>query len=540
MRQPQRSKSQKRQVVAQTATLPAPIGGWNTKDTLARMSPTDAVALDNFFPQTSFCTLRPGSALHQRIAGGHGRTMLVYNGLTGVNKLFVSTATAIYNVTSSIGTPSAESVTITNGAFQHTMFGDGTNNWLILVNGVDAPRYYDGTNWVQITGASSPALSGVTLTDLINVNVYKGRLFFIENNSLEFWYLAAGAAGGALTSFTLAGEAKKGGYIMAMSSWTRDAGDGQDDVAVFVTSEGEAIIYQGNNPASAAAWAKVGTFFVGKPLGRRCMTQYGADLLILTESGLFEMSSALKTAQVDSRFSISYKIHPSFTLAAQIAGDVAGWQSVVFQAENALIVNIPVVAGGEHHQYVMNTISRAWCRFTYWNAESFAVFNLGLYFCCDHGDDTLILHAWDGTTDYPHVVDVELDVVSLEPIQMPIVGYGKQAFNYLNQMEKVKQVKMMRPILGVNGEGSYGLDVDVDFQDRPMFGLLEYTSSKALWDEATWDVSQWDEANDILRTWKSIGSTPGVAIAPKLQVTSGTASIDWIAMGLLYETGSIM
>jgi hypothetical protein len=270
------------------------------------------------------------------------------------------------------------------------------------------------------------------------------------------------------------------------------------------------------------------------------MTQYGADLLILTESGLFEMSSALKSAGVDNRFAISYKIHPSFTLAAQIAGNLPGWQTTVFPRENALIVNIPVTATGEHDQYVMNTISRAWCRFTYWNAESFAVFNLGLYFCCDHGDDTLILQAWDGTTDYPHLEDVELDPVSHLPIPMPIVGYGKQAFNYLSNPDKIKQVKMMRPILGVDGEGSYGLDVDVDFQDRPMFGLLEYTSNKALWDEAVWDVSEWDNANDILRTWKSIGATPGVAIAPKLQVTSSTASIEWIAMGLLYETGGIM
>jgi len=539
MRIPQRTKAIPRAVVAQTATLPAPIGGWNTKDTLARMSPTDAVALDNFFPQTSFCTLRPGSSKHQLVPG-HGRTLLVYNSLTGTNKLFVTTASAVYDVTSSLGTPAAETVTITDGAFQQTMFGDGTNNWLIIVNGVDAPRYYDGSTWVEITGASTPALSGVTLTDLINVNVFKGRLFFIETQSLDFWYLAAGAAGGALSSFSIAAEAKKGGYIMAMANWTRDAGDGQDDVAVFVTSEGEAIIYQGNNPSSSSAWAKIGTFFVGKPLGRRCMTQYGADLLILTESGLFEMSSALKSANVDNRFAISYKIHPTLTLSAQISGNVPGWQTTVFPTQNALIVNVPIAEGGAHDQYVMNTISRAWCRFTYWNAESFAVFNLGLYFCCDHGDDTLILRAWDGTTDYPHVEDIELDVVSHLPIPMPIVGYGKQAFNYLGKMEKVKQVKMMRPILGVNGEGSYGLDIDVDFQDRPMFGLLEYVSSKALWDEATWDVSEWDDANDVLRTWKSIGASPGVAIAPKLQVTSGTASIDWIAMGLLYETGGII
>ena len=43
----------------------------------------------------------------------------------------------------------------------------------------------------------------------------------------------------------------------------------------------------------------------------------------------------------------------------------------------------PILPGTQrrHEQYVMNTITKAWCRFTEWSAEDFAVFNGELYFC---------------------------------------------------------------------------------------------------------------------------------------------------------------
>ena len=50
---------------------------------------------------------------------------------------------------------------------------------------------------------------------------------------------------GAATEFPLGGIASKGGFIQAMGTWTRDSGAGADDVAVFVTSEGEAILAEG-------------------------------------------------------------------------------------------------------------------------------------------------------------------------------------------------------------------------------------------------------------------------------------------------------
>ena len=40
---------QPRRQNARTVTVTAPIGGWNARDPLAEMKPTDAVILDNWF-----------------------------------------------------------------------------------------------------------------------------------------------------------------------------------------------------------------------------------------------------------------------------------------------------------------------------------------------------------------------------------------------------------------------------------------------------------------------------------------------------------
>ena len=49
-----------KQNTAKTASVPAPIGGWNGRDSLANMSPTDAVQMVNFFPTPTDVTMRKG------------------------------------------------------------------------------------------------------------------------------------------------------------------------------------------------------------------------------------------------------------------------------------------------------------------------------------------------------------------------------------------------------------------------------------------------------------------------------------------------
>src|SRR5687768_1091566 len=119
--------------IASVQSIPAPVGGWNTREALAEMKPTDAIALTNWFPRASYCEIRGGYASHATDMTGNGKTLVVYNALDGANKMFCATASGVYNVSSS-GVVGASVATPTDGKYQWTMFGDGTSNWLIMVN----------------------------------------------------------------------------------------------------------------------------------------------------------------------------------------------------------------------------------------------------------------------------------------------------------------------------------------------------------------------------------------------------------------------
>ena len=521
MRQPLRAKGSPRTQVTLVKSIPAPLGGWNSRDGLAEMDPTDAVTLDNWMPKTAFVEIRGGYASHATGMTGAGKTLAAYNSISGTNALFCLTDSGVYNVTSAGSVGPAVAVR-TNGKHQHAMFGDGTNNWLILANGVDKPLYYDGTTWVAVDALSSPSLTGLTTTDIIGVNVFKGRLFFIEKNSLSFWYLPAGSAGGALLEFNLSGECKRGGYLVAMGTQTRDGGSGQDDVLAFVTSEGEVIVYEGTNPSSASFWSKIGSFFVGRPLGRRCITQFGGDLILITENGTYPLAAALQSASVDYKLALSFKIENSFTTSARLYSANFGWEATIFPSHSAMIVNIPVVENGEHEQYVMNTITKAWCRFTDWNAETFAVMSGELYF----STGTKVVKAWTGMIDGTDNIE----------------AYGKQAFNYFGSQGAVKQFKLFRPTLITNGAAlTFLTDVDVDFADAEMGTPTAYsTTAGAVWDTSLWDASYWAAGLEVIKQWTTPGEWDGFCVAGKVKVATNLLTVQWTASDFVYERGGVL
>jgi hypothetical protein len=518
MRKPVRNRAAARQQISNFVSYPSPIGGWNAYDALADMKATEAVVLDNWYPQTQYCEIRGGSEVSATGMTGNGKTLAVYNSMTGTNKMFCSTASGVYNV-SSAGAVGASVAARTNGKHQYKMFGDGTNNYLIMVNGVDKPLYYDGTTWLAVDGATSPALTGITTTNLIGLFVFKGRLIFIAKNSLSFWYLAAGAAGGALTAFDLSGIAQMGGYLVAAESWTTDSGVGVDDRAVFVTSNGEVIVYQGTNPGAAATWALVGVYNIGEPLGRNCILRVGAELLFLTKNGGYQISTVWTSTGLDYSKAVTKKIQHSFNESAVLYGANFGWKAIAYPAQNAVLVNVPLAEDGVHYQYVMNTITSSWCRFIGWDAEDFALFNGELYYT----QGTKTIKAWTGNADQGANIN----------------AYAKTAFSYFGQKGQNKAFKMFRPVLSVNGSLNFLVDMDVDFSDSELFGTATYAvTSTAKWDAGIWDADYWSSGLQIVKNWSSPSVWMGYCAAGKLKIASNTLNVQWMSVDYVYEVGN--
>jgi hypothetical protein len=366
-----------------------------------------------------------------------------------------------------------------------------------------------------------PALTGVTTTNLIQPCVYKGRLFFVEQGTNNVWYLGAGVAGGALTKFDLSAEFKRGGFIMRMAVWTRDAGDGQDDVACFISSQGEVAVYQGNNPAVAANWSKIGAYFIGRPIGRRCSVQFGGDLIILTVNGVFPLSQALQSATIDYKLALSFAIEPTFNADSRSFFNVFGWEAIIFAEQSSLIVNIPNVEDGLHYQYVMNTITKAWCRFTDWPIETFGYVNGELYGAVGTGTRKL----WTGTID-------GVDSINF---------YGKQAFSYFGTLGLLKKFKMYKPNLIVNSNLAFLTDIDVDFRDTAITGTATFSgTSGSTWNGSTWNSGTWNGSANIVRQWTSPAEWEGYSASVKLKITTGTTMVQWIANDIVFEYGGLL
>lgn len=518
LRQPIRTKGRQRQVSV-VETVPAPIGGWNARDSIATMPPEDAVDLENWFPTTTDCVIRSGQSDYATGITGTVETLAVHTAMDGTEQFFAVTDTDCYDV-SSAGAASAQTWTDQDdGKYQWLNMGDGTSNWLIMMNGVDEPKYYNGSAWTEVDAVSTPAITGVTSTSLVSPCQYHGRLYALEKDSLSFWYFPAGAVGGAAVEFDLSNFANRGGYLMWAATWTFDAGDGMDDYIVFMTSEGEALVYTGTDPSTATKWVKIGTYFLGKPLGRRSFIQYGGDLLAITQEGVFNMSEGLKYAKIDERVAITDKIKNAFNTAARSVGTAFGWEATHYPLQNAILFNIPL--SNQSEQYVVNTITGAWCKFKAWDAETFCIYNSELYY----GGSTVVRKAWTGVSD---------DGAN-------ITAYGKTAFNNFGSASQNKRFPLFRPMLQVNGALSYLTDIEIDFNDTIMTGNASYTPITAgSWDSATWDNGLWQSGLQTIRRWSSPDASVGYYAAGKLKISTNTTQVHWVSNDYVREQGGIV
>ena len=397
--------------------------------------------------------------------------------------------------------------------------GTAGGYFLMMVNGADKLRRYTGSTW-QVDGDGSADITGIDTATCSHINNFKNRIWLIEKNSFRAWYLPVSSIGGAAASLELSGLFKLGGYLMAMANWTIDNANGIDDYAAFITSEGEVALYKGTDPTSSTTWAMVGTFRMGKPIGRRCFIKAGADVLIITADGAFPLSKALLTDRAQLNLAATNKIQDLINADIVTYKDVFGWQPILHPLGNKLILNVPTTLNAVSHQYVMNTGHGAWCKFTGWNANCFEVFQDILYY----GGINSVFKADTGTDDNGSA----------------IATVCQQAFSYFGYKGQVKHFKMVRPVFSSDGDINPAVLMNIDFQVGRTTVAPSFTGSGGTaWDIATWDVDAWTNPSGLVRKWQSV---TGVGIAGGLNITTSTTSIGckWQSTDYIFEVGGVL
>ena len=127
----------------QIKTIGAPVGGVNARDSLAGMPETDAIIADNVFCTPSYVQVRNGSAVWSTGLGGAVETVMAYNGFV-TRKLFGISNGSVFDTTVQGAVGAAVITGLGNNRWQHAMFNAGGGNVMPMVNGIAAPRRYDG------------------------------------------------------------------------------------------------------------------------------------------------------------------------------------------------------------------------------------------------------------------------------------------------------------------------------------------------------------------------------------------------------------
>lgn len=443
---------------------------------------------------------------------------MAWNGYSS-QKLFAATDTGIFDATVGGAAGAAESA-LTNGFLQYVNFATIAGMFLVAVNGTDKLKLYNGTAWADVDDLSPIAITGLPTTSFASVAVIKKRLWFTQKDSMSAWYLPVAQVGGALAEFPLGQLFSRGGYLVGASTWTIDGGAGSDDYAVFITSEGEVAVYKGTDPASASTWAHVGTYYIGEPVGRNCFCKFGGDLLILCQNGLYPLSRAVQSSLVDRSAALTSKIDTAFMEAVTLYGHNPGWQAIAYPQGSLVLVNVPVTSGYVQ-QYVMNSITGAWCKFSGWNAGAWEVFGENLYFA---GVDK-VARAWVGNSDFGAAIFTK----------------AQQAYSYFGNRAQQKHFKLVRPIVSLDGEVILQLGMDVDYAVSKFASFTSVAPvDNYVWDTALWDGATWAADSETRREWATIFTKECYAGAFRLQCAVTSATLRWSATDFVYERGGVL
>lgn len=498
-----------------TVSMPAPTLGLNARDSIAEMKPGYSIVQDNWVSQTTSVVLRNGSAAWKTGFTSSVDSLLPYKSATG-GKLFAASGTSIYDVTSS-GTVGTAVVTGQSTArWQSVNFGTPGGQFLVCVNGLDYIQEYNGTTWTQINSSSTPAITGVDTSLLKDVQVYASRLWFTERNSFRVWYLPVNSIAGAASSIDLSSLFRLGGSLQGMVTWTVASELSTTQYAAFISSEGEGLLYTGINPDNATGFTLVGTFRIGRPIGQRFYARVGTDTVLITQDGIIPLSNAVVNNRQSQSDAVSYIIQDLVNGDIQNYGGQFGWTILNYPLGNKIILNAPRPTGTSTVQYVMNTSTNAWCRYTGLNAVSWALFNDQVFF----GSANSVIQAETGNSDQGQAIAADV---------MP-------AYSYFGAEGAQKLFTAVRPIVQATGSFAPALGVAVNFAAVPPYSQPQLTIGQggATWNIAVWNVATWGDTLKTNTNWQTIG---GLGFAATLRMTTLTKNVSasWQSVDYAYE-----
>lgn len=505
-----RSKQKPR--VAQRLSLPAPVGGLNAIDPLQAMSATDAVVLDNFYPKENSIVMRNGFKIYFDDFSDDVKTLFAYQGAN--NELFCSCDDGkIYKINKD--TPATKNEVksgLFNSNWEYINFGTPDNRFLVAVNGIDKMQLYNGSAWsdANITGLKvGEEADGASFRDIVS---HKSRIWVIRD-AFTAGYLSVQSVQGEIADFELGSLFSKGGKLLKLFTFSiTNINNGSDDYLAFLSTEGEVVVYQGTDPTSSSTWSIVGVYKLALPIGKRCVTSFNGDALILTTQGVFSVQALVGGAMANQP---ARKINPLIVNFFNLYGKTVDSSIFYVPEKNRLYVNL-LDNDNKSVQLVMNASTGAWCRYTGMPVFTQAVQNNIIYAC---HKTTLYLFDY-GIKDNEEFIKAKAICA--------FSNYGTAEKKYITHLKPFVFSKATK-------KPKYFIETATDFSMPVMNNdVTAIWQGMSTWDLDLWDSAVWSTGEQILNDWL-LSAGLGVYIAPAFAVYGNFNEFTWSAIDIQYQ-----
>jgi hypothetical protein len=508
---------------ARTVSVPAP-AGVNLVDPAGALPAGDALAIVNML--RAEYGLRTASGWREWVtginSGGEVRSIFPFSGsVAAEDRLFAAAGDGIYDCTGSSAVPTrvyafptVEGQSGYGNASGFTTIAGG--HYLLVWDELNGYLHYNeaGDTWtLPAQGAGVGEIGGVDPRSLVFGTVHKHRVWAVQRDTGDAWYLATDAITGTATRFPFGPQFRHGGYLVGLWSWTRDGGAGLDDLLVALSSSGDVVIYQGTDPASASTWEIHGVYYIGTiPAGRRMVREVGGELLILSSLGVIPISNLLRGAVLSDLDSYaSRKIAPKLgRLLSERTG--TGWSMVVHPEDRTLVVLTPEVSGLDREQWAMTLGARGWTQRVGVPMACAESWRGKLYFGTSDGRVCINDGDVDGTT-LAGVAGTAIDSWILSAY----ADLGAASW---------KTLAMARPHFITDGTAPqwsvYGR-TDFDQTEPGSVSYVPQTGTVLIWGSGIWGSSVWGSGSGTAGEWRGIsGMGSSVAYALRLNTVART------------------
>ena len=586
--------SQPKKFTASTASLPAPIGGWNARDSLANMQPTDAVQLINFFPTPTSVSLRKGYAKASTGITGKVNSLMNYAVKTGGNKLFAAAGTSIYDASTDPATVVYTGITVDK--LQHVNTSNTAGNFLVACNGTDATMVYDGTRWFSIaTTTTASTISTITyvgttatLTTATAHNLVTGNRITVTGASPADYngtFVITRTGANTLT-YTMATTPATNATVVG--SYTTIGITGVDSSTFISVNLFKSRLYftQKNtlkcwyldvNSIGGAANAldfgsiarnggylqAMGTWTLDAGQGADdyavFVTNMGETIVYNGTDPTSATTWALKGVwQLGQTFNRRCFFKWSGDLLLLTQDGLVPLASALQSSRLDPRVNLT-----DKIYYAVSEAATTYYNNFGWQINYFASENmLILSIPTDTGMEQYVMHtitkSWarfTGIEAYCWEVSgsasmyfggngyVGLFYTSNSDNGSNIQAAAQQAYSYFDSAGQLKRFTMVRPILQTNnGIPTLAAGISTDFDTQTQFGTLSFNPAivkGGIWNTSVWDDALWSAGDVTTKVWQGVSGL-GFAGSINLAIASQGIDLKWASTDYVMEKGGVL